>query len=66
MSGNTVMGHPETVFRTAWIEVLWKAMAKTGNGYKRHSLRNTGRGDDRRKDKFGTTKLSRRLALQRG
>jgi len=27
-------------------------MAKTGNGYKRHSLRNTGKGDDRRKDKL--------------
>ena len=64
MSSNTVMGHPERVFRDAWISVLWKAMANTGKGYRRHSLRNTGRGEDRRKDKFGTTKLSRRLALQ--
>ncbi len=63
MSGNTVMGHPERVFREAWISVIWKAMTATGRGYRRHSLRHTGRGEDRRKDKAGTTKLSRRLAL---
>jgi len=32
---NTVMGHPERVFREAWISVLWKAMMKTGKGYRR-------------------------------
>ncbi len=65
---NTVMGHPELVFRTAWIEVLRKAMAKTGRGYKRYCLRHTGKQSkvdgswDRRADKIGTTKLERRMA----
>jgi hypothetical protein len=35
-----------------WISMLWHAMAATGNGYRRHSLRHTGRGNDRRKDKL--------------
>jgi len=39
-------------FIELWITLLREAMAKTGNGYKRHSLRNTGKGDDRRKDKL--------------
>lgn len=36
-----------------WIEILWAAMHKTGHGYKRHSLRRTGKGLDRRNDKLG-------------
>ena len=35
-----------------WISMLWHVMSATGNGYKRHSLRRTGRGDDRREDKL--------------
>lgn len=64
------MGHPERVFRTAWISVLWKAMGKLGRGYRWWTLKNQPpkgaarwRGE-RRADKPGTTKLSRRLALQ--
>jgi len=41
-----------TGFCEAWVSMLWNAMRATGKGYKRHSLRNTGRGDDRRKDKL--------------
>lgn len=37
---------------TAWVSMLWHAMQVTGKGYKRHSLRNTGRGTDRRSDKL--------------
>jgi hypothetical protein len=60
---NTVMGIPEPEFRAIWISKLWQAMAKTGKGYRRPSLRHTGKGDDRREDKkgFGGDKLSRRL-----
>lgn len=65
MSGNTVMGHPERIFRDAWVSVLWKAMAETGKGFHRHSLRHSGRGDDRRPDKIGATKLSRQLLAMR-
>ena len=35
-----------------WIAILWNAMGKTGNGYKRDSLRHTGKGVDRRNDKL--------------
>lgn len=35
-----------------WIALLWSAMSKAGKGYRRHSLRHSGRGDDRRKDKL--------------
>lgn len=34
------------------VAMLWKIMAHTGNGYRRHSTRNTGIDDDRRKDKL--------------
>lgn len=34
------------------VSVLWHAMNLTGKGYRRHSLRHTGRGDDRRRDKL--------------
>lgn len=68
---NTVMGMPEAQFRGLWISKLWQAMAKMARGYRKHTLKNQPpagashwRGE-RRKDKTGTTKLSRRLALQR-
>ena len=35
-----------------WISFIWNVMTETGNGYKRHSLRNTGIDDDRRNDKL--------------
>ena len=42
----------QTKFLGEWISMLWHAMAATGNGYKRDSLKRTGRGDDRRNDKL--------------
>ena len=44
-----------------WIAMLWRAMSATGNGYKRHSLRRTGRGDDRRPGKDGVPRHFRRI-----
>lgn len=38
-------------FSKAWTARLWHAMSITGKGYRPPSLRNTGRGDDRRADK---------------
>jgi hypothetical protein len=68
---NTVMGMPEHEFRAVWISKLWQAMAKMSRGYRKQTLKNqppagaaAWRGE-RRKDKVGTSKLSRRLALQR-
>lgn len=60
MVGNT----PEPVFREQWVQMLWIAMARTGKGYRRPSLRHSGKGTDRRKDKLTTTRLQRRLALR--
>lgn len=37
---------------SGWIAMLRQAMAATGHGYMRHSLRHTGIGDDRRADKL--------------
>lgn len=61
---NKVMGMPERTFCEVWVATLWAAMGKTGRGYRRHSLRHTGKGDDRRKDKLGTTKIERQLIQQ--
>lgn len=47
-------------FQEMWLQLLWYAMAKTGKGCRRPSLKRDGRGE-RRKDKLVTTKLSRRL-----
>ena len=64
---NTVAGIPEPVFRGHWVSMLWKAMWKTGHGYPRTTTKNRPpRGasrwrGERRADKVGTTKLSRRL-----
>ncbi len=30
-------------FGKAWAQTLWQAMAKTGKGFRQHSLRHTGR-----------------------
>lgn len=35
-----------------YVAILWQVMSATGKGYKRHSLRNTGIGEDRRHDKL--------------
>ena len=35
-----------------WIELLWSAMQKSGKGYRKHSLKRTGIGLDRRGDKL--------------
>lgn len=58
---------PEPEFRAYWISLLWRAMSKLARGYRMHTLKNQPpkgasrwRGE-RRKDKLGTTKLSRRL-----
>jgi hypothetical protein len=66
---NTVFGIPESEFRARWIARLWQAMTATTKGYRRHTLKNQPpagasrwRGE-RRPDKVGTTKLSRRVRL---
>jgi hypothetical protein len=67
---NTVLGRPEQLFRLEWVSLLWHAMRKTGNGYPRPTMKNqppagaAGWRGERRADKVGTTKLSRRLALR--
>lgn len=64
---NTVLGMAEPLFRELWVSRLWLAMAAKAKGYRMHTLKNRPpvgaakwRGE-RRKDKVGTTKLSRRL-----
>ena len=45
--------------------MIWRIMAATGKGYRRHSLRHTGEKSDHREDKqVGETKLQR-MARQR-
>lgn len=39
------------------VATLWRAMRETGHGYRRRSLRHTGRGEDRRKDKLEAIEL---------
>lgn len=65
---NAVNGIPEKTFRAYWVSMLWQAMGKTGNGYRRPSTKNRPpqgasrwRGE-RRIDKPGTTKTSRTFA----
>lgn len=38
-----------------WTALLWTVMSRTGKGYRRHSLKHTGEGDDRRNDKMRET-----------
>lgn len=45
------------IFVEQHVAALWRAMQATGRGYRRHSLRNTGRGEDRRKDKIEAVEL---------
>jgi hypothetical protein len=60
----------EAQFREVWVSMLWRAMAKTGKGYRRYTLKNqppkgaSGWRGERRPDKNGmmSTKLARRLA----
>lgn len=40
---NTVLGVPEPEYRRAWVSMLWMAMLKRGKGYRRSSLKRTGR-----------------------
>jgi hypothetical protein len=67
---NTVLGRPEQLFRLEWVSLLWHAMRKTGEGYHRPTMKNrppagaAGWRGERRADKPGTTKLTRRLALR--
>ena len=68
---NLVMGIPESKFRVIWIQMLSQAMLRTKKGFRMDSPRRTPpkgasmfRGE-RRKDKVGTTKVQRALALQR-
>lgn len=52
-------------FITTWIVMLWDTMMKTGKGYKMQSLRNTGKGTDRRADKLeqlGVSRLARQYS----
>lgn len=44
------------IFTAHWVSVLWNAMTATGRGYKRQSLRHSGRGEDRRLDKIECAK----------
>lgn len=69
--GNTVMGLPEPKFRQAWITILSQTMLRTGKGFRVDSPNRKPpagaaqwRGE-RRADKPGTSKLSRRLAQVR-
>jgi hypothetical protein len=39
-----------------WAGMLWRAMEKTGNGYRKYSLKNTGIDPDIRKDKVEDAK----------
>jgi hypothetical protein len=64
---NTVFGFPERTFRAAWITILSQTMLRTGKGFRVDSPgRRPPQGaaewrGERRADKVGTTKLSRRL-----
>lgn len=61
---NTVLDQPEQLFRKRWISLLSGAMLISGKGFRVDSPKRRIRGD-RRLDKPGTTKLSRRLLGQR-
>lgn len=52
-------------FAVVWNQILWNAMMKTGKGYRMYSLKNTGKGQDRRADKLsGESKLQRKARDQ--
>lgn len=53
-------------FIRSWQEALWGAMQTTGKGYRKYSLKNTGRGMERTQDKLehpGESKLQRKARL---
>jgi len=66
MGRATAPKHPLAV----WMAILWTAMQKTGKGYRMHSLKHTGRGNDRHADHFdewgnsiSESKIQRRVRL---
>lgn len=65
---NTVNNIPEPTFRRILISMLSGAMLRTGRGFRLDSPKRAPRAGaakfygERRPDKVGTTKLSRRLA----
>lgn len=48
-----------------WAALLWRVMTITGKGYRRHSMRNTGIGKDRRKDKLESARMGISPMLRR-
>ena len=53
-------------FVNRWVRMLEFVMReKTGHGFRLNSLRNTGRGNDRRKDKLESARLGIPKAFRR-
>jgi hypothetical protein len=47
-------------FAARWSSMLWAAMRSSGEGYRTPSMKNTGKGTDRRSDKLdGSSKMMR-------
>lgn len=44
--------HKLSGFSVLWCSLLWTTMARTGKGYRKTSLKRTGKGKDRRPDKL--------------
>ncbi len=44
-------------FAQHWCAMLWRVMSATGKGYRLHSMRRTGRAEDRRADKLEAAEL---------
>jgi hypothetical protein len=63
---NTVDGHPEPEFRVLWVAMLWQAMLTARRGYRRRSLRHTGKGTDRRADKLEAIERHKRAPVFTG
>jgi len=47
-------------FGQEWAAMLWRIMSNTGKGYKKPSMKRTGKGEDKRADKVGVPSLYRR------
>lgn len=43
---------PGPSFGSRWSAMLWEVMARTTKGYRRYSLKHTGKDNDRRRDKL--------------
>lgn len=54
-----------TGFGKNWAAMLWRVMVLTGRGYKRESLKRTGKGEDRRKDKLEAKGVTKRFRQYR-